>query len=71
MLGQRGELDFAAPGETSCGFLACPDIPNYVTGATFRIYAQVPGFKEQNCVRLGKLRTTEFMEGESGAWQYT
>jgi hypothetical protein len=71
VLGQRGVLDFVAPGATSGGFLACPDIPNFITGATFRIFAQVPGFTEQNCIKLGGLRTTEFKQEEFGAWQYT
>jgi len=64
-------LDFAVPGETETGFFACPDIPPFVTGATYRIFAQVPGFTEKNCIELGKLRTTEFKEEEFGAWEYT
>jgi hypothetical protein len=69
--GQRGELDFVAAGATEGGFLACPVVPNFVPGATYRIFAQVPGFKEKNCIELGKLRTTEFKEEEFGAWEYT
>lgn len=71
VLGQRGELDFTAPGATESGFLACPHVPNLPTGATYQIFAQVPKFNEKNCIELGKLRTTEFKEGQVGAWQYT
>lgn len=71
VLGQRGELNFAAPGLAETGFFACPCVPDYITGATYRIFAQVSGFKEQHCIELGKLRTTEFKDGGFGAWQYT
>jgi hypothetical protein len=71
VLGQRGDLDFVAPGATSGGFWACPDVPVYVPGATYKIFAKVPGFVEDNCIDLGTLRTTEFKEAEFGAWQYT
>ncbi len=71
VLGQRGELDFAAPGVAETGFFACPAVPAFVTGATYRIFAAVPGFAAgEDCVELGRLRTTEFKEAEFGAWQY-
>lgn len=69
--GERGELDFKAPGATESGFLGCPDVPSFISGAKYRLYAQAPGFTEVGCVKLGKLRTTEFKEAEFGAWQYT
>lgn len=68
--GKHGELDFAPHGESSTGFVACPVVPGSVSGATYKIYAAVPGFKMKKCIKLGKLRTTEFKKEEFGAWQY-
>jgi len=69
--GEVGELDFKATASTKSGFLACPDVPTLVPGATYQIFAFVPGFSQQNCIDLGRLKTTEYKAEEFGAWQYT
>lgn len=71
VLGERGYLDFQTPGETSSGFFACPTVPDFVPGATYQIYAAVPGLSCGNCIELGKLLTVQYKAAEFGAWQYT
>ncbi|KAH0550886.1 hypothetical protein GP486_007750 [Trichoglossum hirsutum] len=50
------------------GFLACPDVPSFVVGATHRVYAKAMG--KQGCVDLGGLKVKPWTDG-FGAWQYT
>ncbi|KXJ88478.1 hypothetical protein Micbo1qcDRAFT_178100 [Microdochium bolleyi] len=53
------------------GIALCPDVSEWLsgTGASYQLYAKVPGFALQDCVDIVGLKVHE-SPAELGAWQY-
>lgn len=62
---------FATDGSNTGGVALCPDIADFMagTGASYQLYAKVPGFTLTDCVDVVGLAVHQ--SGlELGAWQY-
>ncbi|KAH7028081.1 uncharacterized protein B0I36DRAFT_365197 [Microdochium trichocladiopsis] len=61
----------ATDGSNAGGIALCPDVADFMTGtgASFQLYAKVPGFNLKDCVDIVGL-TVHQSSVELGAWQY-